>query len=263
MATKSLKLPMIICSFLLLVGCSAARKPKALRHRRPCKRLVFYFHDILYNGHNAKNSTSAIVGAPAWGNTIHLTPQNHFGNIVVFDDPITLDNNLHSPRVGRAQGFYLYDKKEVFTSWIGMSFVFNSTRHKGTINFAGADPILSKTRDISVIGGTGDFRMSRGIATLATDAYEGEVYFRLRCDIKLYECCEFAIPLISAPKGVKRKWSCRDGPMDLQVGYPLGLHLGHSSDSKGSSTIACTSMSSAKESEEESWIGRIFYNWAQ
>ncbi|KAL2235144.1 UNVERIFIED_CONTAM: hypothetical protein Sindi_1246600 [Sesamum indicum] len=65
----------------------------------------------------------------------------------------------------------------------------------------------------------------------------------------------FVTPFISAPKGIKRKWSSRDGPMDLQVGSSLGLCLGHSSsssDSKGSSTTACTSMSSTKESEEES-----------
>ncbi|KAL3813030.1 hypothetical protein ACJIZ3_014298 [Penstemon smallii] len=47
---------------------------------------------------------------------------------------------------------------------------------------------MSKTRDISVIGGTGDFFMSRGVATLMTDAFEGDVYFRLCVDVKLYEC---------------------------------------------------------------------------
>ncbi|KAA0044857.1 hypothetical protein IC582_016960 [Cucumis melo] len=158
------------------------------RSRRPCRHLVFYFHDILFNGHNAKNATSAIVGAPAGGNLTTLAGQNHFGNVVVFDDPITLDNNLHSPPVGRAQGFYFYDKKEIFTAWLGFSFVFNSTEHRGSLNFAGADPLMNKTRDISVVGGTGDFFMARGIATLSTDSFEGEVYFRLRTDIKLYEC---------------------------------------------------------------------------
>lgn len=149
---------------------------------------MLYFHDIIYNGKNAKNATAAIVGAPSWGNRTILSGQEHFGDVVVFDDPITLDNNLHSTPVGRAQGFYLYDKKEIFTSWLGFSFVLNSTDYKGSINFAGADPIMVKTRDISVIGGTGDFFMARGIATLMTDAFEGEVYFRLRVDIKLYEC---------------------------------------------------------------------------
>ncbi|XP_004146539.1 disease resistance response protein 206 [Cucumis sativus] len=171
--------------FLLLITFSVASKH---RFRRPCRHLVFYFHDIIFNGHNAKNATSAIVGAPAWGNLTVLAAQNHFGNVVVFDDPITLDNNLHSPPVGRAQGFYIYDKKDIFTAWLGFSFVFNSTEHRGSLNFAGADPLMNKTRDISVIGGTGDFFMARGIATLSTDSLEGEVYFRLRTDIKLYEC---------------------------------------------------------------------------
>ncbi|GAB2296756.1 hypothetical protein Dimus_030862 [Dionaea muscipula] len=161
---------------------------KISRVGKPCKELVFYFHDIIYNGKNAKNSTSAIVGAPVWGNKTILSGQNHFGDLVIFDDPITLDNNLHSTPVGRAQGFYLYDKKDIFTAWLGFSFVFNSTQHKGSLNFAGDDPLMNKTRDISVVGGTGDFFMARGVATLMTDAFEGEVYFRLRVDIKLYEC---------------------------------------------------------------------------
>ncbi|XP_058096012.1 dirigent protein-like [Magnolia sinica] len=159
-----------------------------MRPLQPCNSLVLYFHDIIYNGKNAANATSAIVGAPDGANLTILAGKNHFGNMVVFDDPITLDNNLHSEPVGRAQGFYFYDKKDIFTSWLGFSFVLNSTDHKGTINFAGADPLMNKTRDISVIGGTGDFFMTRGIATLMTDAFEGEVYFRLRVDIKLYEC---------------------------------------------------------------------------
>ncbi|OMO85098.1 Plant disease resistance response protein [Corchorus olitorius] len=175
--------------FLLsLLSISMAAPSRKYRARKPCKSMVFYFHDIIYNGKNAKNATSAIVGAPSWGNRTILAGQSHFGDLVVFDDPITLDNNLHSTPVGRAQGFYIYDKKDIFTAWLGFSFVFNSTEHKGSLNFAGADPLMNKTRDISVIGGTGDFFMARGVATLMTDSFEGEVYFRLRTDIKLYEC---------------------------------------------------------------------------
>ncbi|KAB5573510.1 hypothetical protein DKX38_000704 [Salix brachista] len=155
---------------------------------KPCRELVLYFHDIIYNGQNAANATSAIVAAPEGANLTILAGQFHFGNIAVFDDPITLDNNLHSPPVGRAQGMYIYDTKNTFTAWLGFSFSLNSTDHLGTINFLGADPIMIKTRDISVVGGTGDFFMHRGVATISTDAFEGEVYFRLRVDIKFYDC---------------------------------------------------------------------------
>ncbi|CAI0408553.1 unnamed protein product [Linum tenue] len=194
MEAKAPSSTLLALSFLLLfisfLSHSQASHGNHIRKPRPkpCKEMVFYFHDIIYNGRNMKNATSAIVGAPAWGNMTILSGMNHFGDVVVFDDPITLDNNLHSPAVGRAQGIYLYDKKEIFTSWLAFSFVFNSTEHVGTLTFAGADPLMNKTRDVSVVGGTGDFFMARGVATLMTDAFEGEVYFRLRVDIKLYEC---------------------------------------------------------------------------
>ncbi|VFQ68001.1 unnamed protein product [Cuscuta campestris] len=154
----------------------------------PCKTLNFYLHDILYDGHNSHNATSAIVAAPAWANRTVLGAQDCFGDVIVFNDPITLDNNLHSKPVGWAQGFYLYDRKDVFTAWFAFTCSFNTTKHRGTINFAGADPLMNKTRDISVIGGTGDFFMARGVATFITDAFEGVSYFRVHIIVNLYEC---------------------------------------------------------------------------
>ncbi|KAI3691819.1 hypothetical protein L6452_31621 [Arctium lappa] len=110
------------------------------------------------------------------------------GMLVVFDDPMTVDNHLLSPHVARAQGFYFYDMKTTYNAWIAYTLIFNSTEHKGTINIMGADMMDEETRDISVVGGTGDFFMARGIATLSTDAFQGADYFRLKMDIKLYEC---------------------------------------------------------------------------
>ncbi|XP_015577413.1 disease resistance response protein 206 [Ricinus communis] len=179
---------LILLFYFMFLAVSSAHPSKKMKQYKPCKELVLYFHDIIYNGKNAANATSAIVAAPHGANLTILAGQFHFGNIVVFDDPITLDNNLHSPAVGRAQGIYIYDTKNTFTAWLAFTFVLNSTHNQGTINFVGADPILMKTRDISVAGGTGDFFMHRGIATILTDAFEGEVYFRLRVDVKFYEC---------------------------------------------------------------------------
>ncbi|XP_021912165.1 disease resistance response protein 206 [Carica papaya] len=182
-------------SFMLLIGAiicstsSAYPTGKMKKSYKPCKQFVLYFHDILYNGKNKDNATAAIVAGPEGTNRTILADNFHFGNIAVFDDPITVDTNLHSKPVGRAQGFYIYDTKNTFTAWLGFTFVLNSTLHgQGTINFMGADPILVKSRDISVVGGTGDYFMHRGVASIMTDAFEGDVYFRLRVDIKFYEC---------------------------------------------------------------------------
>ncbi|OVA01882.1 Plant disease resistance response protein [Macleaya cordata] len=190
-ARRRLTLIIALLFFLIYFSCSsssAMHDKKMIKPSNPCKSLVLYFHDILYNGKNAKNATSAIVAAPEGANLTILAGKSHFGDVVVFDDPITVDNNLHSTPIGRAQGVYVYDKKETFTAWLGFTLVLNSTDYQGTINFIGADPIMVNKRDISVVGGTGDFFMARGIATVSTDAFEGEVYFRLCVDIKLYEC---------------------------------------------------------------------------
>ncbi|XVF53006.1 hypothetical protein PTKIN_Ptkin05aG0063800 [Pterospermum kingtungense] len=120
----------------MLLVVSSSAYPFKKKQYKPCKNLVLYFHDIIYNGHNKENATSAIVAAPERVNLTILAGQFHFENIAAFDDSITLDNNLHSKPVGRAH----------------------------------------KTRDISVVGGTGDFFMHRGVATLITDSFEGEVY---------------------------------------------------------------------------------------
>ncbi|CAN1778400.1 Disease resistance response protein 206, partial [Linum perenne] len=146
---------------------------------KPYKELVLFFHDIIYNGNNKANATSAIVAGPEGSNVTIIADDFHFGgnstkapisigllafkNIVVFDDPITLDNKLYSPHVGRAQGMYIYDTKDTFTAWLGFTFCLNSKDHQGTINFMGADPIMNKTRDVSIVGGTGDFFMPRGL----------------------------------------------------------------------------------------------------
>ncbi|KAM2938430.1 hypothetical protein FF1_038220 [Malus domestica] len=65
----------------------------------------------------------------------------------------------------------------------------------------------------------------------------------------------FSMAYMPSPKGIKRKWSSVGGSLTQHVGSSLALGLGRStssSDSKGSSTTACTTMSSAKETDEES-----------
>lgn len=179
--------------FLLgLAGVAHGRKRLVSSYDEPCKKMTLYYHDILYDGGNSTaNATSAAATKPTALSTSHVRNGTYFGMLVVFDDPVTEGKEL--PAAGaepaaRAQGFYFYDKKESYNAWFAFSIVFNSTAHRGTLNLMGADLMAEKTRDISVVGGTGDFFMARGVATLRTDAIEGSFYFRLQMDIKLYEC---------------------------------------------------------------------------
>ncbi|KAM3372868.1 hypothetical protein ACQJBY_019658 [Aegilops geniculata] len=195
--TASFRVSLAVVVAVFLLGSSAAaahglRRVVSSSSDEPCNEMTLYYHDILYNGvNNTRNATSAAATKPTALSTTHWKNGTYFGMLVVFDDPLTVGKAL--PVAGeepaaRAQGFYFYDKQESYTSWFGFSIVFNSTAHKGTMNLVGADLMDDKTRDLSVVGGTGDFFMARGIATLRLDASEGTVYFRLQMDIKLYEC---------------------------------------------------------------------------
>ena len=127
---------LLILSFMLLYQSGLATK-SSFRESKPCKRLVLYYHDILFNGTDASNATSATVA-----NETRLGRPHHFGMLVVFNDPLTKDQHLLSPAVGRAQGFYFYDMKDDSTSWFAYSnLVFNtstrSSEHKGALNIMG------------------------------------------------------------------------------------------------------------------------------
>ncbi|VAH43440.1 unnamed protein product [Triticum turgidum subsp. durum] len=150
MASSKLSLTVAVVVFLLGMAGAAHGLTRVVASSpdEPCMNMTLYYHDILYNGNNTAGEEPA----------------------------------------ARAQGFYFYDKQESLTSWFGFSIVFNSTAHKGTLNLVGADLMGDATRDFSVVGGTGDFFMARGVATIRTDAIEGLYYFRLQMDIKLYEC---------------------------------------------------------------------------
>ncbi|XP_030530251.2 dirigent protein 6-like [Rhodamnia argentea] len=167
---------------LVLIAFSPVFTTRTFKESKPCKRLVLYYHDILFGGDNVANATSSrVTNATGLGQFVH-------GMMIVFDDPMTKDQNLLSTPVARAQGFYFYDMKTAYNAWFAYTLVFNSTEYKGTINIMGADLMMEETRDLSVVGGTGDFFMARGIATFRTMATEGIKYFRVQMDIKLYEC---------------------------------------------------------------------------
>lgn len=168
--------------FLLLISPSDSASWKTQKYHKPCKQFVLYYHDILYSGNDSVNATSAAVT-----NVTKLGNFN-FGMLVVFDDPMTKDTHLLSHPVVQAHGFYFYDMKSKYDAWFVYTLVFNSSEHKGTLNIMGADTMLEKTRDLSIVGGTGNFFMVRGIATFQTDTFQGDHYFRLKMDIKLFEC---------------------------------------------------------------------------
>ncbi|KAL3742979.1 hypothetical protein ACJRO7_018304 [Eucalyptus globulus] len=168
--------------FLLLSLASQLSLARPSKELKPCKHIVLHMHQVIFNGSNSANTTGAAVTSPV--GLGHFA----FGQVFIFDNPMTKDQNLLSPPAARAQGFYFYHMKTVPSAWMASTLVFNSTEHKGTINVMGSNFIPAKTRYLSVVGGTGDFFMTRGILEIEEDGVVPFVYFRLKMDIKLYEC---------------------------------------------------------------------------
>ncbi|KAL6182287.1 hypothetical protein ACLB2K_043710 [Fragaria x ananassa] len=151
--------------FFLLISSSAATATGK-------RRMVFCCNEVLYDGQHANRTI--------------LAGENHLGDMVAFNDPINLDNNVYSTTVHKAS---LSMARERY-SLLGLASPSCSATPitGGSFNFCGADHLLRKAGDISVIEGTGDFFIARGIATLMSNTFQGKAYFRLRIDFNLYEC---------------------------------------------------------------------------
>ncbi|XP_027076654.1 dirigent protein 22-like [Coffea arabica] len=138
-----------------------AINPTALKMKQEkLSHFRFYWHDIL----SGTTPTSVRVVAPP--KTASFTG---FGAVNMIDNPLTLGPNLSSKVVGRAQGFYASASQEEVGLLMTMNFAFTEGKYNGsTITVLGRNPVFNKVREMPVIGGSGDFRFSRGYAQATT-----------------------------------------------------------------------------------------------
>ncbi|KAJ4756594.1 Dirigent protein [Rhynchospora pubera] len=109
-----------------------------------------------------------------------------FGDIIVLDDPLTSGPEPTSPLLGRAQGLYSVMNSPTVT-WV-FNIVLTCGEYNGsTIAIMGRDDIPLPVRELSVVGGSGAFRMARGYVLLKTysvDIINGDA--ELELDVYVY-----------------------------------------------------------------------------
>ncbi|KAJ4750897.1 Dirigent protein [Rhynchospora pubera] len=116
--------------------------------------LHFYLHDTL-----SGSNPSAVRVAGLNPNATSLS----FGDIVIFDDPLTKEPDLNSTLVGRGQGYYTHVSKEDLTLMMVVNLVFLEGRFNGsTLSVIGRNSVLNKVREFPIVGGTGAFRGATG-----------------------------------------------------------------------------------------------------
>lgn len=92
-----------------------------------------------------------------------------FGKVQVFDGVMTVGTDRNSKKLGKVQG--ILTSADMNTTAMAMSFnvVFTSGKYNGsTLSLAGRNQVLERERHISVIGGTGVFRFTRGYVVIKT-----------------------------------------------------------------------------------------------
>lgn len=159
----------ILCLILLSFGvsCSVATNsyakvmdPRTLKLNKHQKltHLHLYWHDTVSG---TKPSSVAV-----------LPPRNNatvFGEVNMFDNPLTVGPQLGSELVGRSQGLYAASAQDQFGLLMAMNFAFTDAIYNGSsITVLARNAISDAVREMSIVGGTGHFRFATGYALAKT-----------------------------------------------------------------------------------------------
>ncbi|KAF3659502.1 Dirigent protein 21 [Capsicum annuum] len=167
---------LLFCSIAIVIlltipvaHCNIAQGPKAvdnwfqkLSHaKQKMTKLHFYFHDIV-----SGRSPTAVPIAQA--NSTSHSP-TAFGQLAVLDDRLTTAPEINSTTIGRAQGIVGAASLEEFSLLMSLNFVFTNGKYSGsTLSLLGCNTILNEFREMPIVGGSGVFRLARGVATAKT-----------------------------------------------------------------------------------------------
>ncbi|XP_073119799.1 dirigent protein 22-like [Henckelia pumila] len=92
-----------------------------------------------------------------------------FGQLFMSDDLITSGPDPSSQPLGRAQGLVGFSDLNELVVYVSVNFYFRGGPYNGsTIAVFGRNPLQSAARELSIVGGTGVFRLARGIAVTTT-----------------------------------------------------------------------------------------------
>ncbi|XP_009771303.1 dirigent protein 22-like [Nicotiana tabacum] len=166
---------LLLCSIAITISsipfahANIAQGPKAveqwfqkLSHAKPkITKLHFYFHDIV----SGKNPTAIPI---AQANSTSHSPTS-FGLLAVLDDRLTIGPQINSTTIGRAQGIVGAASIDEFSLLMSLNFVFTNGKYNGsTLSLLGRNTVLNEYREMPIVGGSGVFRLARGVATAKT-----------------------------------------------------------------------------------------------
>ncbi|CAI9108512.1 OLC1v1008112C1 [Oldenlandia corymbosa var. corymbosa] len=138
-------------------------------------KLHFFLNNIL-----DKDPPASTPVAKA--STTDKTPETNYGLVRAIDAPLTEQSFSDQPDakvIGYCQGLYTFSSQKEMATLMTLNFVFTDGEFKGsTLSILGRNLVPAKYREFSVVGGSGHFRMARGLGTASTyfrDPVKGDV----------------------------------------------------------------------------------------
>ncbi|XVE96159.1 hypothetical protein REPUB_Repub02eG0197500 [Reevesia pubescens] len=132
--------------------------------REKLSHLHFYYHDIVA----AKNPTAIHVAQAPTTNA-----SSPFGAVVMMDDPLTINPDINSKLVGKAQGIYAIASQSEASLLMVYNFAFMEGKYNGSnLSVFGRNSVFSSLRELSIVCGSGVFRFARGYAEARTHTYD-------------------------------------------------------------------------------------------
>ncbi|GMY09857.1 dirigent protein 22-like [Fagus crenata] len=158
MATKIVTLSLI---FLLALATSSEASKYQYIQKLKETNMMFYMQDWETSANATAIPVAGIPNERWW--------ILGFGTVFATDDKLTMGIERNSSEVGRAHGIYVNSALDGSDLHLLMSLVFTNKAYNGsTFEIQGADRFYLKYREVSVVSGTGIFRLARGYATLET-----------------------------------------------------------------------------------------------
>lgn len=123
--------------------------------------LHFFFHDTVSGEHP--------TALPIAKSDITDKSATAFGKLLMADDPLTLGTSINSTIIGYARGLYGSSSQSQIALVMALNLVFTDGKFKGSsLVLVGDNDAMSSPREMSISGGTGVFRLAKGVATANT-----------------------------------------------------------------------------------------------
>ncbi|GFP89404.1 dirigent protein 21 [Phtheirospermum japonicum] len=132
-------------------------KKLSLAEEEKFTKLHFYIHDFVSGVNQSVYNVAE--------SSITDTTSSWFGRVQVVDHLLTVGPELDSEKVGRVQGIHVLSDLHEAAIGVNWNFVFNDG---STITVLGRLVAFAKEGELSIVGGTGEYLMARGVALKTT-----------------------------------------------------------------------------------------------